>query len=422
MMAWGLLLLLAFQGDTLTYEAAVRWFQQENPDLRIGQIQRGMAHLSWWRALTQLLPTPALSASYSSQTRPYPLWPTPIGQPEEAYSVEFSLEQVLFSPQVWSQALDQRLKAIQADWTYRDLRNTMWASFRRAYFEAYLAQEEVRLRTLAVKRAREALALVQKKVELGQAVRLDLLQAQLAVQQAVRDSIAAVQTLSSRKQALASLLGRPRASFSVLLPPKTLPDSAGIESLIQRATVLLEQHPAIQKQKVEVQASRIAFWATVLSWLPTVRYGVYWSYYEPDFPTWRRFQDQSREVRGVYVNLSLSFFTYPLDAVLSQKNRRLQVELLKKARLQQRVTLQQALSTFETARKSLGIAELSMETAREAFQLAKAQYAVGALSTLDLLKAQEQFTQAEVQALQAKVQWWIALDQLKLAIGEAFPW
>ncbi len=424
MTLWSLVLLIALQGDTLTYTQAVQWFLQQNPDLRIGQYQTEIARVSWWQSLVRLIPSPVLNASYSSQTRPFlpSLPPDLIGQPEEAYSIAFSIEQVLFSPQLWSQALDQRLGLLQTQWSYRNLQNTLWVAFRKAYFETYESQEETRLRTLSLKRAREALVLVKRKLQLGQAVKLDLLQAQLAVQKALQDSIQRMQTFLSRKHTLAALLGKTRLRASVLQPPEVTPDSSLVDSLIRHAQDLLEQHPEIQKQSLEVRASKIAFWAAVLSWLPTVKYGVYWNYYKNDFPTWRRFWEESRYVKGIYVSLSFPFFTYPLDALLSHKNRSLQVETLRKVRLQKRVALQQALSAYETARKSLKIAELSVEMAQEAFKLSKNQYELGALSILDLLKAQEELTQAEIQFLKTQIQWWIALDQLKLALGEAFSW
>src|SRR5690606_11818295 len=74
----------------------------------------------------------------------------------------------------------------------------------------------------------------------------------------------------------------------------------------------------------------------------------------------------------------------------------------------------------ETSRRALGTVQKEVELAKEALSLIIAQYEVGVVPQIDLLFAQRELEDAEVEVAQVRFQLALAQVEFKVAIGE-FP-
>ncbi len=417
MQLWLLVLLAAALPDTLTLSRARDLFLKRNPELQAARLSRHLAAENLGRSAGSLF-LPHLQVSYQYQRlETTPSLPSFFAQEPHALSV--SLEQTLWSNPYLSGALDRWLAYRQAREQERQSRNQLLLGLYQAFFEGVEAQEAVRLAALQVRRARETLDLVRQKEALGAASRVEVLQAQLQWQQARLDSLQAVGRLREAWQNLARMLGAERPPDTwTLVPDTTLPDTAG---LLQNLQARLHRHPEMRQALLSLQQKRWGFWFTLLSFLPSVKYGITWSYGGEAFPTWNRFRDDHTRTRGWYVALVFPFHTYPFDVALQRTAWRLAEVQARAAWLQRWNEVQTAWNTYETAREGLHLAETAWNLASESFRLARAQYREGLISEVELLNAQAQLKQAEVQRIQAQTRYRLSLYTLKLAVGEDLP-
>ncbi len=415
-----LLVLTLALPDTLTLEQARTLFLQRNPELRALTLQTRLAHQSWLRATVSAL-LPHLQLSYQYQNLQQNPAPPAFGFQENPWhTLTWQLEQTLWSGYAVSGALDQWWQDRQARARARQARNQLFLALYQAYLEGVTAQEALSLAHLQVRRARETLQQVEEKQRLGTASSVEVLQARLQWHQARLDSLQAVLRYRKAQQHLAQILGLEQPPDPWVLVPDTtpLPDPT---PWIQDLQDLLQRHPETQQARWSLRQGQTGFWFTLLSFLPTVKYGITWSYADQDFPGWSRFREHHTRTRGWYVSLVFPFHTYPLDVALQKTSWDLAATQFRQAWLQRWTEVQDALSAYETAREGLNLARTRLDLARESFRLARAQYQEGLLSELELLNAQEQLRQAELQHLEARSRYRLSLYSLKLAVGEDLP-
>ncbi len=422
MAVWMALLLSLTVPDTLTLEQAQTLFFQQNPDLQALQLQTRWAGQNWARSLSTWA-FPQFQASYQYQNlRREPETPGFgfLETPPEWHSLTLQLEQTLWNGYSLAHVLDRWWEYRKTQEQARQTRNQLVLTLYQTFLEGVEGQEALALAVLQVQRARETLEQVKQRQALGDASRVEVLQAELQWQQARLDSLQAVQRHRQALQKLAQLLGMEHPSPSWVLLPDTAA-SPSPEGWLQNLRARLRQHPEIRQAQWSLQQGRTGFWFTVLSFLPTVKYGITWSYGDEAFPAWQRFQDQHTRTRGWYVSLVFPFHTYPWDVALQKTSWDLAATQARRAWLQRWTEVQNALSAYESAQEGLQLAKTGLTLAQESFRLARAQYQQGLISEVELLNAQEKLKQAELQHLQAQTQYRLALYHLKLAVGEDLP-
>jgi len=89
------------------------------------------------------------------------------------------------------------------------------------------------------------------------------------------------------------------------------------------------------------------------------------------------------------------------------------------ARRQVNAQLTQQLTALSTASAQIGIAGANVEAATEARRVQQERYRVGAATLLDLLTAEANLTQAQVNQVQARYNYFIARAQLEALVGHA---
>lgn len=284
-----------------------------------------------------------------------------------------------------------------------------------AYFE-FLAAEEALVTIDAQRRARqESLDVVQARFDLGDATRLELLQAQAALAEVEPAVAQAEGRVSVARSSLLSVLDlRPGSEIEVVSPGAELPTVEGkqawLETAWQERPELLDlarQQEALELERRVVRADgrpQLELTGTYGRTVAEVD-----NFDDPLFADWQ-----------VNVGLSWSFFDggrrAGQAAAISSQIR--QLELQEEA-LENRIRLEidEAWTGYRTERNRLRAAERSAEAAREATRVAEESYQEGVSLQADWLAAQEREIVAEVALVEARYAAWREAAALARAAG-----
>lgn len=284
-----------------------------------------------------------------------------------------------------------------------------------AYFEL-LAAEDALVTIDSQRRARqESLDVVQARYDLGDATRLELLQAEAALAEVEPAVAAAEGRVAVAESSLASLLDlEPGTDVDVVPPNADLPVVRERQALLDTARQtrpeladLARQREALELQTRVVRADGRPQLELTGIYGRTVR--ELENFDDPLFADWQ-----------VNVGLSWSFFDGGRRAgqVAAVQSQIRQLALQEQA-LENRIRLEieQAWTGLRTERDRLQAAERSAEAAREATRVARESYEEGVSLQADWLAAQERETEAEVSRVEAYYGAWRQAVQLARAAG-----
>jgi len=373
----------------LTFEDAWR-MALEGPQARIPELQEAKARVSFIQSVTGILPWGRISARYTNAFTPPPNLPLPV-TPDRYYSHVISLQLTLFSPLWLDQAVQARAQLQDASLATRKALYDLYVQTARAYAQAWQAQEILRLRKARMESARLALEATQKRMALGAATDLDLLNAQYAYLQAESRLREAEKNLKDALDGLAALLGQDSLQ-DTLTPPQLSPLPL----------------PDARKEPGYLRASTSSFYAglsrllAVVAFLPEVTLDWSWSKSAYDLPAIRDLLKDQKSVQGWTISLNFALDRY----LFGLWDRHLVVALAKQRTRQAYLDAAVQARTLEREWELLRVQEeerqKALEVARKARELAEKRYALGEISLLELLQAQDRYLEAE--------EAWIALE------------
>lgn len=284
-----------------------------------------------------------------------------------------------------------------------------------AYYGLLAAHEQVRTLELEQKSRGEALAVVQARFDIGEATRLELLQAQAAlaeVSPTVESARGGVLVAETR---LRAVLGMPAGASLQVRPveedPPPPPSSealsrAGWQRRPELAALELEREARRRQERVITadglpRADLTGSWGRQVRLLENVDRSL--------FDDWR-----------VSVDISWSLFDGGRRRGQAAAVRSLQRQLaLRLADTENRVALEveQAVTGYRTALARLEASRQARDAAREARRVAEETYQLGAAIFADVLDAQRREVQAEVNAVASYFDAWVGAARLARAIG-----
>lgn len=302
--------------------------------------------------------------------------------------------------------------------------STLGTEVHRQYWDA-LEQQELLEVELALADARQRdLEAADRLYSLARATRVDVLQAELALEQQ-RSSIQ--QQRSAYEQALLTLrttLGdtdlppiRPESGLVPVFDPSGLDEDV----LVARA---LGDNPQIRSAEAGVEGARIGVSeATEWKW-PSVSIAYNWYQYRQLEETEALFElgyDPDRVQSSFSVQVGLPFFNNYFQNKSQEAQARValdnQRESLKETRLQTEQEVRSQLITLRNQRETLRLAERSLEIAEEALRLAREEYRIGTRTFEQLQDAVEQETTARRQVITSRYGFVDALIALESAVG-----
>lgn len=281
---------------------------------------------------------------------------------------------------------------------------------KQAFFTALAADELVRVAETRIQRAEEQLKISMDKLAAGSATRSDTLRGRVELGNAQLQLLNAQTQRATAEADLARLMGRDGPVRAASDP--TLFDRVSLDTAQLREEALV-QSPSIGQALADARAADAQVAASRAQYFPSVSASFSNSWTGAAL-------DQLGNTWSVRVNLSWPLFngftreTNLARASASQDAARAQAE---DARRQVNADLTQYLSAVASAQARVEIAQASRAAADEDLRVLRERYRLGAATILDVLTSQVNLDQAEVDMVQARLDYLVAKAQIEALVG-----
>ena len=300
-----------------------------------------------------------------------------------------------------------------ADAGFANQRAQVTGATQQLFFTALAQEELVRVAEAQLQRAKEELQIAVNKFQAGAATRSDTLTAtvdlgngQLALLQA-NANLATAQASLGRQIGVDQLV---RAVPDTAFPP--LPDTTRL-----RAEVL-DSSPQVQQAAADERTARALVTVARAQYFPTLSVSYSNGYTGLDAP-WSTTQSY---VNNWSLRFALNWtlfngFSREADQVSASVTRDVAEALAADTRRRVNAQLTQQLAALTTAYAQIAIVGTNVAAATEALRVTQERYRLGAGTLLDLLTAQANMTQAEVNQVSARYNYVIARAQVEALVG-----
>lgn len=293
---------------------------------------------------------------------------------------------------------------------------------KQAFFNALAAAELVRVSQTQMQRAEEQLKASQEKLAAGSATRSDTLRSRVEVGNAQLAQLTAQTQLATAEADLARLIGYDG-------PVRAVGDSslfvmAPLDTAALR-TEVLQTAPSVVAAEADAKAATAAVAVSRAAYFPQLRgsFSNTWSgpvgigtdsvTHQAQYLTFRR-QWQAR------LTFSWDLFNgFTREGALSRAvvSRESAVAQADDARRLASAQLTQQLAALQSTRSQIAIAISSRAAAEEDLRVVRERYRLGAATIVDVLTSQVTLDQAEVNVVQAQLNFLIAKAQLESLLG-----
>jgi outer membrane protein TolC len=161
--------------------------------------------------------------------------------------------------------------------------------------------------------------------------------------------------------------------------------------------ISLSKRPCVRAAREDLKSSRVGFWGSLFSFMPHVSFKWLWMYNAEDFPeTVSEVRDGAIKSTGWSGNVGINLFTYPFDVWQSKTSvNKSKLSLLSK-RLLVLKEAKEVWLEWQRASENLNLANSMSLAAEEAERLARTQYELGLISSIDLFRASNDRLDAEI--------------------------
>ncbi len=207
------------------------------------------ADLLPWSALTRIGPIVTGNAAY---TKPEETLPTPLGLPvvAETEGASITVQQPLLDLTVFAAYRNGKLAAQAARLSARFTTRTVLFGVAQAYYNVLKQQQVVAVDRQTLRLAQEQQTLAQRRFDVGEAIRTDVLRAEVSVAQAERTLTEAEDALRLAINVLANIL-----NFGIEQPLQVVeptPDTASPQPVVQREEQAYEQREDLEVAKLAI--------------------------------------------------------------------------------------------------------------------------------------------------------------------------
>lgn len=403
----------AGQTPSVTLEEAVRLALQVQPAMVQARGQVTTTAAARRQAVGSWLPDISASSGYSrnSTTRYDQATQRTVVGSSTSYSAGISTSLVVFDG--LSRLYDNR--AANADATAADasLVNQRFQTIlqtKQAFFSALAAEELVRVSETRIERAMEQLKVAREKLANGTATRSDTLRSSVEVANARLQELNARTQLAVGEANLARLIGV-EGSVRALRDDRLLGIVEIDTTTIREEAVAAS--PAVFQADAQARAAEAQHAATFGQYLPRVTASYSRSWAGSEFLDW----NPSWTLR-----LSASWplfngFTREVNrtrSAVTRDNARAQADDMRR---QVNAQLTQQLAALAAAQTRLEIALANQAASDEDLRVQQERYRIGAGTILDVLVSQVNLDQAEVDIIQARLDYLIAKAEIEALIG-----
>ena len=290
------------------------------------------------------------------------------------------------------------------------------------FYTALADEELVRVAQAQVQRAKEELQIAFNKFQAGEATRSDTLTATVDLGNAQLALLEAQANLATSQANLGRQVGVDQAVRAV--PDTAFPSLPDTTALRAEA---LDSSPQVRQAEAQVRAAGATVGIARSQYWPTLSASYSNGYTGLD--SLRRVGLAPWSTTQSYVNnwalrFSLNWtlfnrFTREADQVTASVGRDVARAQAADTRRQVGAQLTEQLASMLTAYARIGITGANVAAATEARRVQQERYRLGAGTLLDLLTAEANLTQAEVNQVQARYDYLIARAQVEALVGHA---
>jgi len=383
------------QTDTLflSLDDALNWAMKKSPTGVEAKINRQSSVLSIAGGISQILPTPTLTATYaqskSSYTNQFP------AEYSKSFSGSFNVNQTVFDPDVYGNLYKSKLYYDYYRLQATDNAANLIYTVKLSYFNLAKIYNLKEIAQASSQRTADNFKLSQEKFRLGQITKFDLLRSETYNTQASIDLLTADKNL---KVAIEDLKGELGINDDIMLKPTTQPSVSDLdvdfEPLLNK---ILERNPTLQSSRKYKSISKTNFAQSVARILPS--FNLFWSSTYADSVMLRNVSDwQNKDLVSYGVKFNFPIFeikSYLLNIGGSRNELRRANVQTKKAEILLRKNATNAVYTFQESKERLAYAEKNLELNQELLKLAQEQYRLGAITQLDLFNTEINFNTAQ---------------------------
>jgi outer membrane protein len=333
------------------------------------------------------------------------------------YFYQFQANQLIFDFGKTPGLIDEsRASFGQTQQDYSGTRQQVVLDARTAYFGYLAAQRSQKVQEETVRQNQELLKQAQGFYKVGLKAKIDVTKAEANLYQAEANLIQAKNNVQLAQVTLMTALGLKTWTFSQV--EDVLEVTTQPRSLEELKTLALQRRPEIQKNLFQqkfneagIQVARSGYFPTLTS---TAAYG--WQSFDQPFATL-----PSNWYVGAAVTVPL-FEGLSTAYSLSQNKAQLRASVENYEVLRQNVTkeVNQAYLNVKTGWELIRATKKALEAARENLRLAWGRYQAGVGTIIEFTDAQVQFSQADLNFVEALYNYRVYEAQLDKAIGKTF--
>jgi outer membrane protein TolC len=303
-----------------------------------------------------------------------------------------------------------------ADAAFVNQRYQVTVATQQAFFTALADEDLVHVAEAKLQRAKEELQISINKFLAGVATRSDTLTSTVDFGNAQLVLLQAQANLATAQANLARQIGADgpvRAVPDSQMPVP--PDTTGLRTAALAGAPIVAQAEAQERAaSASVWDARSQYWPTLAASYSTSSQGL--------TQPWSGFDSGNRNLNQFRIGLSWTLFNgfqREQTAALSAVNRDIARAQAADTRRQLSAELTQQFAALFTAYTEIGIAGANVVAAAEALRVQQERYRLGAGTLLDLLTAEANLTQAQVNQVQARYTYVNARAQLEALVGHS---
>lgn len=300
-----------------------------------------------------------------------------------------------------------------ADAGFINQRAQVTAATQQLFFTALAQEELVRVAQAQLERARQEREIAVNKFQAGAATRSDTLTATVDVGTARLQLLQANANLATAQANLGRQIG-------VDQPTRAIPDTfvSPLPDTIALRREALDSSPQVRQAVFQARAAQALVTVARAQYWPTVSASYSNGYTGLDAP-WTSTQSY---VNNWSLRFSLNWtlfngFTREASQVSAAVSRDVAQAQADDARRRVNAQLTEQLAAVTTAYAQIDISAANVAAATEALRVTQERYRLGAGTLLDLLTAQANITQAQVNQVQARYDYLVARAQVEALIG-----
>ena len=409
-----ILLSLFLIGDTLkiNLQEAKQIAIEKNLTYGMEVMDNRYNRLGLYESIASFILDPEVGVTYSDAT--YEQWSH---TSTKGYNFNLLLQQPVFDISEIASIIQNKSSLNVSEASLEEARNALYYQVEADYLTVLKAEKMLEMRKKALERAEENKRLISKKLEIGQASRLDSLNAEVYLNRSRLNLSSAKKEHQIARRVFLNLLGIGH-QCEILLAPVEIKKDIYLPDIDTLIAISLMKRPRIRSAYENLKNAKVAHWGSILSFLPSLSFKWFWNYNSENFPErFSTIREGTTKTSGWYASANLNLFSYPFEvsktktvvdkASLNLLNERLVVvKEVKEAWLE-------CINIYE----NLNLARSLFETAKESSKLAELQYNMGLISTLELLQVENELLNAEITYLFALYDCTLAKAMLNYVSG-----